>query len=218
MAATETSILILGAVITFEPVNGYQLRRELTSWRVDEWGHVNPGSIYSMLSTLARHGHVERHDLPEGQRTVAVYTSTPRGRAEFTRLFREAVLGIDVLSPLPAHTALNFSYLVPREEYLGCLRRRLEELTRTGDALAAQVEALEATRSAPDHVAPLVELQRRTVLCERDWLEEFCGRVEAGEFAFAGEPWTWRPRADDPGWQMHRDRQRYARQLGLPAD
>src|SRR6478609_1325186 len=47
MASTSTRMLLLGAVQLFEPVNGYQIRRELVSWRVDEWAHINPGSIYS---------------------------------------------------------------------------------------------------------------------------------------------------------------------------
>ncbi len=43
MAATETRLLVLGAVSLFEPVNGYQIRRELMSWEVDRWAHINPG-------------------------------------------------------------------------------------------------------------------------------------------------------------------------------
>ncbi len=31
MAVTETRLLLLGAVLLFEPVNGYQVRRELLS-------------------------------------------------------------------------------------------------------------------------------------------------------------------------------------------
>ena len=82
MAATETRLLVLGAVRLFEPVNGYQIRRELMSWEVDEWAHINPGSIYSSLSTLGKQGYVDRHDLVDGTREVAVYTSTEAGRTE----------------------------------------------------------------------------------------------------------------------------------------
>ena len=49
MAVRETRMLLLGAVAMFEPVNGYQIRRELVSWQVDQWAHVNPGSIYHGL-------------------------------------------------------------------------------------------------------------------------------------------------------------------------
>ena len=44
MAADETRMLLLGAVALFEPVNRYQIRRELLSWQVDRWANVNPGS------------------------------------------------------------------------------------------------------------------------------------------------------------------------------
>ena len=91
MASTSTRMLLLGAVQLFEPVNGYQIRRELVSWRVDEWAHINPGSIYSGLETLARAGHLARHSLVEGNRTVSVYTTTEEGRAEFRQLFAQAV-------------------------------------------------------------------------------------------------------------------------------
>src|SRR5690606_24315699 len=83
MAATETRLLLLGTVMLFEPVNGYQPRRELLSWEVEDWAHVNPGSIYSGLTTLAKQGLVDRHDLVDGSREVAVYTSTEAGREEF---------------------------------------------------------------------------------------------------------------------------------------
>ena len=56
MAATETRLLLLGGVLLFEPVNGYQLRRELLSWQVEDRAHIDPGSIYSGLSTLTRQG------------------------------------------------------------------------------------------------------------------------------------------------------------------
>jgi hypothetical protein len=39
MAGEETRMLLLGAVALFEPVNGYQIRRELLSWHVDRWAH-----------------------------------------------------------------------------------------------------------------------------------------------------------------------------------
>ena len=79
MAATETRLLVLGAVRLFEPVNGYQIRRELMSWEVDQWAHINPGSIYSSLSTLGKQGYVDRHDLVDGTREVAVYRARRPG-------------------------------------------------------------------------------------------------------------------------------------------
>jgi DNA-binding PadR family transcriptional regulator len=76
MAALGTTITVLGAVALFEPVNGYQVRRELSSWQLDQWAQIKPGSIYSMLTTLTREGYVVRHDVTDDGRPVAVYTTT----------------------------------------------------------------------------------------------------------------------------------------------
>lgn len=83
MVANETRLLVLGAVSLFEPVNGYQIRRELMSWDVDKWAHINPGSIYSSLTTLTKQGHLHRHDVLDGTREVAVYTTTGAGRGSW---------------------------------------------------------------------------------------------------------------------------------------
>jgi len=82
MTPNATRMLLLGAVAMFEPVNGYQIRRELVSWQVDRWAHVNPGSIYNGLGTLTRQGLLARTDVVDGTREVAVYEITDAGRAE----------------------------------------------------------------------------------------------------------------------------------------
>src|SRR4029078_11461056 len=91
MAGEETGMLLLGAVALFEPVNGYQIRRELLSWQVDRWAHTNPGSIYPGLTSLPAQGHLGWHDLVDGGREVAVYELTEVGRAELRRLMVEAL-------------------------------------------------------------------------------------------------------------------------------
>ena len=63
MSALTTRILVLGPCSIFGPANGYQLRRELLSWEVERWAYLNPGSIYSMLTTLEKQGAIVRHDL-----------------------------------------------------------------------------------------------------------------------------------------------------------
>ena len=84
-------MLLLGAVALFEPVNGYQIRRELLSWQVDRWAHTNPGSIYHGLATLTGQGLLVRHDLVDAGREVAVYELTEPGRAELQRLLVDAL-------------------------------------------------------------------------------------------------------------------------------
>lgn len=211
MAALETRLLVLGAVATFEPVNGYQIRRELLSWNVEEWAHIKPGSIYSSLSTLTGQGVLDRHELEDGGRTVAVYTVTDDGRAELERLFSVALEKVDLLAPLAFQTALTLIPLIDRQTFLVLARRRLASF-RELDIVEGEMP--DGAETAPPHIPAVFDLWTRVGVAERGWLEDFIARVEAGEFAFAGESSDWSPPADDPGWQMAIDRERYARMLG----
>ena len=103
-------MLLLGAVALFEPVNGYQIRRELLSWQVDRWAHTNPGSIYHGLTSLTGAGHLVRHDLSDGGREVAVYELTDAGRAELNRLMVEA---LETVNPYE-RTAFNVACALAR--------------------------------------------------------------------------------------------------------
>ncbi len=206
-------MLLLGAVQLFEPVNGYQIRRELVSWRVDEWAHINPGSIYSGLETLARAGHLDRHPLAEGSRTVTVYTTTQEGRDEFQRLFADAVRTHDRGSARGFTTALSLQPLVDRAVFLGLLEERVVAI----DALLAEGEALASAPAGvlPPHLPPLIGLWQAQAHTERAWLVETISAVRAGSGAFAGEDFGWTPPADDPGWDMQADRERYRQALGI---
>ncbi len=211
MAATETRLLLLGSVLLFEPVNGYQIRRELLSWNVEEWAHVNPGSIYNGLATLARRGELERHDVVDGTREVAVYTSTPAGREAFDRLWREAAETVDLLSPLAFHTALALLVLVPRAEAVAALTARLAAL----DAAARrQLDEAGPPANTPPHVRALADLWMGLGATEREWLVDLLRRLRAGELDLLGDAPSWTPSDDDPGWELARDRTRYLGLLG----
>jgi DNA-binding PadR family transcriptional regulator len=74
-------ILVLGVVHGSGQAHGYQVRRELLSWRADVWAKVAPGSIYQALRTLTKHGLLEPVATEAGaggpERTV--YRITPDG-------------------------------------------------------------------------------------------------------------------------------------------
>lgn len=215
MTRTETRLLVLGAVMIFEPVNAYQLRRELLSWRVEQWANVNPGSIYTALATLTRNGHLRRDDIEDGQRVVAVYRAADAGRDEFDRLFADAVVTIDQSSYLGLYTALSLQGLVTRGTMLDLLARRLaavEELVAGTQDMRAVLDQM------PPHVPAIVRLVGDLAEQERSWLADTIARIERGESHFLGEAAAWRPDADDPGWQIARDRRRYLEKLGLPLD
>jgi DNA-binding PadR family transcriptional regulator len=214
MPANETRLLVLGAVALFEPVNGYQIRRELMSWEVDKWAHINPGSIYSSLTTLSKQGHLHRHDVLDGTREVAVYTTTEAGRLELATLFGQALETVEVLDPLPLHTALSMCTMFDRDLVVRHLECRALALDEHLARLRAQ-HAATLAGGVPPHLARVIELQVSQTQVERSWVGELVAELRAGAYGFAGEPMGWQPAPDDPGWQMAGDRDRYKVLLGL---
>jgi len=208
MAATETRLLVLGAVSLFEPVNGYQIRRELMSWEVDRWAHINPGSIYSCLTTLTKQGLVHRHDVLDGTREVAVYTTGESGRTELAAMFGRALETVEVLDPLPFHTALSMCSMFERDVVVGHLDRRVDALEQHLALLRDTLLTISSGHTPP-HIGRVVELQVAGAEVELGWVRGLLVDVRAGELSFAGEPLEWGPPADDPGWQMAADATRY---------
>ena len=216
MAALATTISVLGAVALFEPVNGYQVRRELLSWQVDQWAQIKPGSIYSMLATLTREGYVERHDISDDGRPVAVHTTTAAGRHRLAQLLDRALTEADPLSPLPFHVALMMAGLLPRERVTACLTRRLGNLDGLDRDLRGKLDLMTAGERTPPDVVDVVRLSHDLVRTEIAWVRGRLADLAAGRFTFLGEPATWTPPPDDPGHQMTAERARYRRLLALP--
>jgi DNA-binding PadR family transcriptional regulator len=212
MSGHETRMLLLGAVALFEPVNGYQIRRELLSWQVEDWAHVNPGSIYSGLATLTRQQHLVRHDLLDGTREVAVYEMTGTGRAELDRLMARSLERVDLYDAVAFHAAFSMLPLISRALAIGHLDVRLRALEET---IAGFEEGLrDKDGLAPPHAIRSIELQLERARIERRWLIEVLDEIRSGGLAFLDEPADWAPADDDPGWQMNADRERYRSLLG----
>ncbi len=212
MSGHETRMLLLGAVALFEPVNGYQIRRELLSWQVEDWAHVNPGSIYSGLATLTRQEHLVRHDLVDGTRDVAVYEMTPTGTEELARLMATSLETVDLYDAVAFHAAFSMLPLIQRGEAIAHLDVRLRALEET--IAEFEVGLREKSGLAPPHALHAVELQMKRAEVERKWLVEVLDETRSGGLAFQGEPADWAPADDDPGWQMNTDRERYRALLG----
>lgn len=222
MSALTTRILVLGIVRIFGPANGYQLRRELLSWEVEQWAHLNPGSIYSMLGSLERDGSVERHDLvmEAGGRPVAVYVATPAGVAEHERMVLEAIETVpDPGDALPLRVAINFAPFLSRERYGEALDRRIAAFGLAVQAIMTKQAHLTGNRSVPPHVIAELGLELGLVRAQLGWLIEHVADVRAGALKFAVDgvvhDWGFDPPDDDPGWRMLAESQEYARRLGL---
>src|SRR5699024_12705888 len=150
---------------------------------VQEWARIQPGSVYSALSTLTNKGHLERHDLIDGGREVAVYTTTVTGRTERNRQQGIALETVDPYAPRAFQTGLALAPLMDRETFLDHLRRRREGLlSRQGE----EARMVRASIGAPPHVAPMIGHWPRMIAAEQGWPEAPITDGAEGQFGLAG--------------------------------
>jgi DNA-binding PadR family transcriptional regulator len=180
---STTRLLLLGAVRIFQPVHGYLLRRELLSWHVEDWGHVNPGSIYSGLRTLTRLALVE-----EVAGDPVAYRLTMDGETEYQRLLSLALREPAFNDPTRLLAGLCFMTTLPRAEVREALRARSLVLEAMVSGTASAARGIEQHRTAPASTVELFHVAGHWLEGERGWVREACGRIDAGHYRFLGEP------------------------------
>lgn len=218
MSAETTRMLVLGVTRIFEPANGYQLRRELLSWEVGTWANVNPGSIYSMLSTLTKQGMVERVDLvtSPGARPVAVYLTTEAGRDELREIVRAGIREVRQFDTTEFYAAMSLmASLLERAEVITLLEQRVANLRHWLVELEKKVSFLSTSTGTPPHVARLMGYSLNGAAAEIEWVLGFIQSARAGELVFADDPEMaqWLPDDDDPAWRMVAERALYLEKL-----
>jgi DNA-binding PadR family transcriptional regulator len=201
MAAIQTRLLVLAVVALFEPVNGNQVRRELAGWGADRWGQVQPGSVYSMLGTLAKQAFVTAHEVEDGARRVTVYTMTADGRSELARTFERIITTPDPANPVAFFAAASQAGLLTRERFLELLRAR-----QAAERQLASAWASVAPQARPPVVEHSTSLWLGIADAERAWVARTIRLVEDGGLAFQGEPGAGQSPVDP---ELPRDRERY---------
>jgi DNA-binding PadR family transcriptional regulator len=177
-------LIVLGAVRMFQPIHGYDLRRELETWNVEEWANLSYGSIYFNLKTLA-----ELHLLEEvgtdqvGNRPArTTYQITAAGEAEFQALLRtfwwQEQKAID-----PFSAALAFMPVLPREELIAALQHRAQVLRSGAQGMEFTARVTLDDARAP-HVAEVFWLMAARLKAEAAWADEAVDRLQKRE-----RPW-----------------------------
>jgi len=179
---SSTRLLVLGVVRIFQPVHGYDVRRELLSWRVDQWANVAPGSIYNALKSMTRDALLEvvGTDQVGGRPERTTYRLTNEGENEFQALLREALWR--VRQPVdPLMPALCFMPVLKREELIAALRNRIPQIRGQLEHVDFAVAQL-PNPGTPEHVKELYRLSAARVGAEIPWAEALIQRLEQGEY------------------------------------
>ena len=185
---SATRLLVLGAVHILQPAHGYLVMRELSTWKVDEWANLKPGSIYNALRSLTKGGlltEVREEGGSGGGKSV--YRLTPDGDIEFERLVRQALWELHPWDPAMLPAGISFWTVLTREEVLGALAARQTQITAWLSANVYAEDGIRRSPTTPDHVIEHFRLAGSRMRGELEWTEGAARRVKDGEYAFRGE-------------------------------
>ena len=185
--SSSTRLLVLGCVRAFQPVHGYDVRRELMSWHAHEWANVAPGSIYNALKTLVKDGALEivGTGAVGGRPERTSYKLSRRGEEELGELLREAWWNVKPLVD-PLMPGLAFLQMMTRDEAITALEHRGAQIR----ARLAQGEFLIASfgkdpTNDDEHVREMMRLSGARMAAELAWSAAFTGRLRKGEYTLA---------------------------------
>jgi DNA-binding PadR family transcriptional regulator len=198
---SATRLLILGTVRILQPVHGYLVRRELLSWHADHWAHLNPGSVYNALRMFTRDGLLEEvaTESQGGRPARTTYRLTGDGESEFMSLLRQCFWRVEPFAPSDLMAAWSFSWALRREEVIGALAHRVEQIEAHGSATEFAIADCAASATVPDHVAESFRLTHARLDGERRWALDLIERLQGGEYEFQGEsPYAGFPPAARP--------------------
>jgi len=152
-------------LLSEQPLHGYRIKRILDDEGLRFWFPIEFGSIYAVLRTLVKAGHVEAAAVErEGRRPERTrYAITPAGRRYLAELLERA------WQELPS----------PGDPFALALAARsdLEDEERVPELLQARMRALRARLARLDGLAraapapELVERQRALTVAELAWAE-----------------------------------------------
>lgn len=196
--SSTTRLLVLGVVRIFQPVHGYDVRRELVSWHAEEWANVAPGSIYNALKSLARDGLVEVDGTDQvGARPErTTYRITPRGENAMMELLRETLW--QVVTPVdPLVAALSLMAFIERKELITALEARVAMIKGNLEHAQKAIEAIDDIET-PIHVRAMMRLLDARLGSEIAWSAQFRGELAKGMYRTKGDP-PWAPPGIAPG-------------------
>lgn len=175
MSRQTTRLMVLGVIAYRQPISGYGIQKTLDEWAVSRWTTIAPASIYQQLRTLTTHGAVEPVLGTTGRATE--YRCTPTGREELRELMLDLLHERD-FQPMSLMPLLYFTPSLSIEELDAGLATRVQVID---DALPMEQAMIERSETVgPSHVTEIFRLTWHGLRADRNWCNEFRGRLTGG--------------------------------------
>ena len=175
--------LSLLTLLTQRPMYPYEMASMLRERGKDNAIKVNWGSFYTVVQNLEKYGFIEAVEVVrEGRQPErTTYQLTDAGRAELMDWIRE-LLSVPEREHSSFEAALGESAVVPPDELIGLLQRRLEALEEANGRLQAELATLVTQLPRLFLIESEYYLAQRRA--EEDWvrglLKEFTGGTFPG--------------------------------------
>jgi len=179
---SATRLLVLGVVRGYGRAHGYLIGNDLMSWGADVWANVKWGSIYHALKQGVKAGFLREEWTVPGRTD---YELTEKGEFEFQRLLADAMRKPE---PRPDMLAAGLAMLpaLTRSQAVSLLEIRLSAV----EAIRKEADGQLTGWQEPPHVRELYRLRVDNAADDIAWTRGLIDRLNAGEYAMAGEPGT----------------------------
>lgn len=176
--------MVLGIVSQKKETHGYDVYREITSWKAETWSKVRSGSIYHAFTQLEKEGSLAKKGMEKSKDGPAQtrYTITRQGEIELLQHIKSSLISLDQEQ---FASGLAFMQLLSRKEVIQLAKKRLELYQQTCDFMdALPREAYPRTPAThPEIISSWSVLFEATLA----WQKQFISHLEAGKYIFADE-------------------------------
>jgi len=179
-------LLVLGAVIGRGTAHGYQVRKDLESWRIDLWGSIGQGSIYHALRRLEAEGQLDEveDDSPSAGPSRTLYRATEAGRRTFRDLL-EHTLASEESTPEQTVAAIGLLPELTRDRAIELLEGRLAAFRSRRERMVREHEQNPDEEWA--HHVEAISYWNRAATAEIEWTAALIASLRAGAYTLRGE-------------------------------
>jgi DNA-binding PadR family transcriptional regulator len=145
-------LFILG-ILKQQKAHGYEIKKKLQEWGVENWADLNWSSVYHALKRMEKEGLIEKQKIIDnkGRPAKDVYSILEKGEQEFYHVLRKTCVKVTV-EKNPIYIALMYLHHLSNEEKVALLKQRLETLQSIQKQVEEKKTQMESTPKVHDEV------------------------------------------------------------------